>query len=67
MLCLSFMTPMDDIPPDTTASQTERAITPKNNGRARRAVSPESEVRGGPEAADETLDDASKAGHRKRR
>ena len=57
------MTQMDDIPLDTTTSQTERAITPKDDG-ARRKVGPESEVRGGPEAADETLDDE---GHRDRR
>ena len=47
------MAPPDDIPLVTTTSQTERA-TAKG---ARPQVGPESEVRGGPEAADETLDE----------
>jgi hypothetical protein len=45
----------DDIPFDTTTSQTERPVAPKDEAQ-RRKVGPESEVRGGPEAADETLD-----------
>ena len=45
----------DDIPLDTTTSQTERPFAPTNEAQ-RRKVGPESEVRGGTEAADETLD-----------
>lgn len=46
----------DDIPLDTNASKTERAVSPKNDT-PRRKVGPESEVRGGPEATEEPLDD----------
>jgi hypothetical protein len=47
------MTPNDDIPGETPASQSaqaERAMQPV------RTVGPESEARGGPEAPDENLD-----------
>ena len=50
------MCPTDDIPDETPASQTERAIKP-GEAAPRPSVGPESEVRGGAEAADETLDD----------
>jgi hypothetical protein len=46
----------DDIPNETPSSQTERSIKP-GEGTSRRSIGPESETRGGPEAADETLDD----------
>jgi hypothetical protein len=55
------MTPPDDIPLDAPPSQTERTIAPKD-GESRRKVGPESEVRGGPEATEERLDDLE--GHR---
>ncbi len=58
---LGGMTSTDDIPLDSPPSQTGRAITPKDGG-SRRKVGPESEVRGGPEATDERLDDPE--GHR---
>ncbi len=45
----------DDIRQDTPTSQSESPFAPKDDG-ARKTVGPESEVRGGPEAAEETLD-----------
>ncbi len=50
------MTPADDIPNRTPPTQTERPIK-RDEAASRRAVGPESETRGGPEAPDETLDD----------
>lgn len=47
----------DDIPLGKPSSQTEQAIPSKNDG-PRRTAGPESEVRGGPEATEEPLDDA---------
>jgi hypothetical protein len=47
---------MDDIPFDTTTSQTEHPFSPKDEAH-RRKVGPESEVRGGPEAAEDTVKD----------
>ncbi len=55
--CLSSMTPPDDIPLDSPPSQTERTIVPKDGG-SHRKIGPESEVRGGPEATEERLDDS---------
>jgi hypothetical protein len=46
----------DDLPNETPSSQTERRIKP-GEGASHRGIGPESETRGGPEAADETLDD----------
>ncbi len=46
----------DDIPHETTASRTERQPTPKDQPRPRK-IGPESEVRGGSEAPDGSLDD----------
>jgi len=50
----------DDIPFETTTSESanegQRPIPPKDGG-SRRTVGPESEVRGGPEAADDSLND----------
>ena len=60
---LEIMAPPDDIPLDTPPSQTERAIAPKDGG-SRRKVAPESEVRGGPEATEERLDDPKGDVHR---
>jgi hypothetical protein len=60
------MAPPDDIPLDTPYSETERAIPPKRGG-SRRKVGPESEVRGGPEATEERLDEPKRDIHRVRR
>jgi hypothetical protein len=46
----------DDLPNETPSSQTERSIK-QREGSSHRSIGPESEARGGPEAADETLDD----------
>ncbi len=46
----------DDIPVDITTSETERPIPPENRP-PRRKVGPESEVRGGPEAVDDSPED----------
>ena len=46
----------DDIREDTATSATESTGIPKDQGSHRKTVGPESEVRGGPDAADETLD-----------
>jgi hypothetical protein len=51
------MSPADDIPNTTPASQTERDVKPEDQS-SRRQIGPESEDRGGPEAVDETLDEA---------
>jgi hypothetical protein len=56
--CSKFMTPTDDIPNETPSSQTERDV--KQRGTSHRSIGPESETRGGPEAADETLDDSNR-------
>jgi hypothetical protein len=50
------MCPADDIPLDNPNSPDERADSPKP-AEPRREVGPESEVRGGPEASDDQLDD----------
>jgi hypothetical protein len=50
------MAPPDDIPLDPPAGETEGGEPPKD-GPPRRKVGPESEVRGGPEAADQSLDE----------
>jgi hypothetical protein len=51
------MCPNDDIPLDQASSQTQPVIPPKA-AEGRREIGPESEVRGGPEAADEDLERA---------
>jgi len=50
------MTPPDDIPLDPKTSQTERPRPPNGSG-SHRTISPESEVRGGPEAPEEPIQD----------
>ncbi len=50
------MTPPDDIKDLVPSSQPERKVTEPSPKR-RRVVGPESEVRGGPEAPDASLDD----------
>jgi hypothetical protein len=54
--CWWLMCPADDIPDQTPSTQTERGIK-REEGPSRRSVGPESEVRGGPEAVDDTLDE----------
>jgi hypothetical protein len=64
------MVPPDDIPLDPpageTTSETGGGVRPKDES-PRRKVGPESEVRGGPEAIDKTLDDSDPQGGRPHR
>ena len=59
-MCWFCMSPPDDIPLDPAVSETAKP-DPSESGRRLREIGPESEVRGGPEAADESLDEAEPA------
>lgn len=62
------MTTPDDIPLEPPSSETEGPNLPADDQPRRRKIGPESEVRGGPEAAEDGVEDAKpEASHSVRR